>query len=111
MNNNHILRTLKKGECIRVDWLDANTVKNVPIDERIVHPDYPMCTIGIFEGIIEGKLSYLALTVELSAYHKDITLIPLPLIVKISKSRVALKQTKVMNYCRSVRDYEREKRA
>ncbi|MEM3708832.1 MAG: hypothetical protein QXF43_04230 [Nitrososphaerales archaeon] len=104
----HILRTLKKGECIRVDWLDANTIKNVPIDESINNPDYPMSTIGAFEGIIEGKLSYLAIIVESSSYHKDITLIPLPLIVKISKSRIALKQVKVMNYCRSIREYERE---
>ena len=104
--NPHIFKTLKKGECIRVDWLDANTVKNVPANEPITNPDYQMTTIGIFEGIIEGRLSYLAIIVESSEYHKDVTLIPLPLIVKVTRSRLPLKQVKVTNYCRSVREYE-----
>ncbi|NWG09888.1 MAG: hypothetical protein HXX80_06265 [Nitrososphaerales archaeon] len=106
------MKTLKKGECIRVDWLDANTIKNMPAGEPVTSPDYPMTTIGVFEGIIESeKLSYLTIIVESSDYHKDVTLIPLPLLVKISKSRVPLKQVKITNYCRSVREYERRKRA
>lgn len=108
VDNMHILKNLKKGDCIRIDWLDANTIKNVPIDESINNPDYKMTTIGRFEEIIESdKLSYLAVVVEYSEFHKDITLIPLPLIVKITKARLPLKQIRITNYCRSVREYEK----
>jgi len=106
---NDVLRTLKKGEWIRVDWLDANTVKNVPLNESVTNPDYPMHTPGMFEGIVEGKkLSYLAIIIESSEYHKDILLIPLILIINVTKrfSRKALKQSRMVGYTRSVREYE-----
>ncbi|MGB9622541.1 MAG: hypothetical protein ACPL07_01730 [Candidatus Bathyarchaeia archaeon] len=89
-----------------MDWLDANTIKNVPINESITNPDYAMTTIGKFEGIIESKISYLAVVVEYSEFHKDVTLIPLALIVRISKTRLPLKKMRITNYCRSIREWE-----
>ena len=102
MDLNKQLKKLKKGDWVKVVWLDAATISRVPIDVNI--NEIPIATVtetvGQFVGILKDEkfhAPHFILVTERSGDTETWTSIPLVLLKKVVRlvEKEALKSLKV----------------